>query len=47
MASEKKKVAPNSYKTDEAYKQKIYGVYLGQNKVPSLGLLNEYEFAAM
>ena len=47
MISEKKKVAPNSYKTDEAYKQKIYGVYLGQNKVPSLGLLNESEFAAM
>lgn len=29
MADEKKKVAPNSYKTDEAFKYKIYGVYLG------------------
>jgi hypothetical protein len=27
--SEKKKVAPNAYKTDEAYKQKVPGVSLG------------------
>lgn len=29
MISEKKKVAPNAYKPEEAQKEKIYGVYLG------------------
>lgn len=41
FAKEKKKVAPNEYNTDEAYKQKVYGVYLGNNKSPKDGLVGE------
>jgi hypothetical protein len=29
MKTEKRNVAPNTYKTDEAYKEKVVGVYLG------------------
>lgn len=32
MAYEKKKVAPSHYKVDGAYNDKVFGVYLGQNK---------------
>ncbi len=34
MISEKKKVGPNAYNTEQTQKEKIYGVYLGQNKQP-------------
>jgi len=30
--NEKKTVAPNAYKTDDAFKQKLPGVYLGEIK---------------
>ena len=45
MINEKKKVAPNAYNTDPAFARKIHGVYLGQNKTPSLGLLSFEEYA--
>ena len=45
MKTEKRDVAPNTYKTDEAYKEKVVGVYLGQNKNAKQGLLNDQEFA--
>lgn len=49
MREEKKKVGPNAYKSEYAFdyvrKPKVKGVYLGQNKNPTQGLLNDQEFA--
>lgn len=45
MAYEKKRVGPNAYDTSAAYQQKVKGVYLGQNKMMSVGLLSEQEYA--
>jgi hypothetical protein len=41
---EKKKVGPNRYTTDEAFKQKVHGVYLGNNKELRGGLVGEIEY---
>lgn len=43
--NEKKRVAPNAYKNiDEAYKQKVYGITLGQIKDHKNGLVGELEY---
>lgn len=41
---EKNRVAPNAYNTDEAYRQKVYGVYLGNNKAAKDGLTGEISY---
>lgn len=44
MKKEKKMVGPNQYKNLEV-PQKVYGVYLGQNKTTKQGLLTAEEYA--
>ncbi len=41
---EKLRPAPNSYNAAEALKDKVTGVYLGQNKAPRDGLVGEIVF---
>jgi hypothetical protein len=44
MIDEKKKVAPNKYDLDEAYKYKVHGVYLANMKTHKDGLVGEIEY---
>jgi hypothetical protein len=41
---EKNRPSPQTYRTDQAFQQKVHGVYLGQNKSPQSGLTGEYEY---
>lgn len=47
MRSEKIKVGPTNYTLDEAYKYKVHGVYLANQKDTKNGLVGEIEYLSL